>query len=270
MASISQEILLPYLDAYIRYLHTQERAEGCRPLSNASEDYKRAIAETAANLLNADHWNEADIGSGIIGESVIKAVQKNVNLVSSFQNIGFANLTREKTLEAETLLYKLYHNHEDEACFEPLCSLYGRKYDLIAYLFFIRDPNRYLPVKPSFFDQIFRKLGVETHLSGNCSWENYKEFLETVTELRDLMMQHYSSSDIDLLDAHSFLWTAGQDVLEMGTEKKVEPGALIFHKDYGEGIITSVTDENIYVAFGEKARIFSNPEAFEKGYLELV
>lgn len=96
------------------------------------------------------------------------------------------------------------------------------------------------------------------------------------------MREYYHQQDIDLLDAHSFLWTLNQDVLgtsksqtmsvEAATakEKSVDVGAIVIHKDYGKGTIINITDKNIYVDFDGKKRIFPSLEAFEKEYLKLV
>lgn len=43
---------------------------------------------------------------------------------------------------------KEYHLEQEEA-FEKACEILGRKYDLIAFLFFVKDKSKYLPV--SFF-----------------------------------------------------------------------------------------------------------------------
>jgi len=45
--------------------------------------------------------------------------------------------------------------------------------------------------------------------------------------------------------------------------------ATVLHKLYGKGEVVKITENNIYVLFGEKQRIFPHPDAFEKGYLLL-
>ena len=41
----------------------------------------------------------------------------------------------------------------------------------------------------------------------------------------------------------------------------------VYHNLYGKGEVIKVTDENVYVLFGKKQRIFPYPDAFEKGFL---
>lgn len=52
-------------------------------------------------------------------------------------------------------------------------------------------------------------------------------------------------------------------------EKKGVVGAIVFHKDYGKGVISKLTEEKVYVDFACGTRIFSYPHAFEKKYLVL-
>ena len=47
----------------------------------------------------------------------------------------------------------------------------------------------------------------------------------------------------------------------------VEIHTNVRHNRYGKGEVIRVTDDKIYVLFGKNQRIFSYPEAFEKGYL---
>ena len=96
------------------------------------------------------------------------------------------------------------------------------------------------------------------------------------------MREYYQQEDVDLLDAHSFLWTLNQNVLNISKnetittesaiakEQRVEVGAVVIHKEYGEGTIIKITDKNIYVDFDGKKRIFACLEAFKKEYLKLV
>lgn len=150
---------------------------------------------------------------------------------------------------------------------------------MISYLYFILDPNTYLPIRSSTFDGIFKTLEIDMKTEGRCSWGNYQEFINTVAAVRDLMREHFQTSDIDLLDAHSFLWTINEGVLIPGKnngggkegngEKKVEVGAMVTHKNYGEGKITEITGNNIYVQFSIGQRIFPYADAIKRRYIIL-
>lgn len=282
MASIKREMIIPYMDSYKIYLEKQERGVDSRPLSNMEEDYKRGIALKAHETLNPESWEVSEIGSGAIGNRAMKAVQRHINLIAKFQVTTFSNKVKENGAAAEQLLFDFYHEHKEQECFDPICGMFGKKYDLISYLYFVLDPNRYLPIRPSIFDGLFKKLGISLQTSGRCSWDNYQEFLGTVSEVRDLMKEYFQQEDVDMLDAHSFLWTLSQKNLDTSKnemmneevapvkEKTVEVGAIVTHKDYNEGVIVKITDKNIYIDFDGKQRIFPSSDAFEKEYLKLV
>ena len=46
----------------------------------------------------------------------------------------------------ERVLFDLFHKRKDQECFERICRLFGRKYDLVAYLYYVADPDKYLPL----------------------------------------------------------------------------------------------------------------------------
>lgn len=269
MTEIKRDILIPYMRAYKLYLESQEQDHRTKLLSNAQEDYKRDIAKKAAQVLNPDSWLEADIGKGTIGELCIKAIQRNRNLIGRFQVSSFSEMVRENYALSEQILYDLYHEHKEQECFEKLCGLFGRKYDLLAYLYFVLDPGRYLPLRSSIFDEVFKKLEIDLQTSGRCSWDNYSEYITTVAAVRDVMKESYGIHDIDLIDAHSFLWTIQQSDFKMIEEPTFEIGSIVYHKDYGKGKVSKFSKNKVYVDFDGKLRIFPFPEAVEKEYLRL-
>lgn len=265
MSMVNHEKLISLMDNYKAFLEGQERSNSSRPFCNVEEDYKRDIANKAAEALKVADWNKEQIGDGTIGAYAIKAVQKNVNLIGKFQVSAFASTVKENPLDSEKVLYDFYHDHKEQECFEELCRVFGKKYDLLSYLYFVKDPKRYLPLRSSIFDKIFIKLGIDLKTAGRCSWENYQEFIDVVNEVREAMVDYYDEPDIDLLDAHSFLWatqteTARDDDKIVKTSGIAE-GTLVFHKEYGEGVISKFTEDKVYVLFSSKQRIFPYPEA---------
>lgn len=43
--------------------------------------------------------------------------------------------------------------------------------------------------------------------------------------------------------------------------------SVVYHQNYGKGVVSKIKDEKIYVEFNGKPYIFNYPDAFEKGYL---
>ena len=193
-------------------------------LAAAWEDYKPRLRDYALTLLASDTWSEASIGSGIILRHVIDAIEiqdsrRNVinNLVFWQNRYGHANRNHHVFIEAETkpklrkeverLLYSLYVDDGDEGqIFEDLNVITGGKYPLLAYLFFLKDMDRFMPIQPTGFDRLFRELGIDLRTLRQCSWENYQALLELLQQMRPLIVREANLKSVRLIDAHSFCW----------------------------------------------------------------
>lgn len=117
-------------------------------------------------------------------------------------------LCRGKLLQQlERLLFGLYVGNADEgATFLGLRELTGPKYPLLAYLFFLKDLDRFMPIQPTTFDRAFRSLGIALVTLRNCSWDNYQEFNAALGEVRDSLASVEGLTKTRLIDAHSFCW----------------------------------------------------------------
>ena len=82
----------------------------------------------------------------------------------------------------------------------------GSKYPLLAYLFFLKDIDRFMPIHPTGFDLAFRALGIEFSTLRQCSWVNYTRFNATLDGLRPLIADAAGLDAVPLVDAHSFCW----------------------------------------------------------------
>ncbi len=177
------------------------------------EDYKSRIAEDARNELSFRKWKESWIGTGKIAACASKAISKANNLVNKNQQIDFKNrLNPEHSKfqkDAERVLYNIYRNtscNEPDA-FNDAVATFGAKYDTIAFLFFIKDDSRFLPISPGHFDAGFAKLHINYTTSFNCNWENYQGFIRIIAEIRVVMEDMLPMLGLPrLIDAHSFVW----------------------------------------------------------------
>lgn len=203
------------------------------------ESYKPRLREHALSILNADAWRESEIGRGSILQRVISAIEiqdsqiKLTNNLVFWQNrFGHANREHNALLdgqanvglrqELERLLFGLYRGEADEGTtFDALSRLTGGKYPLLAYLYFLKDMDRFMPIQPTTFDRAFRNLGIELVTLRNCSWENYERYNEALTEVRKALGTIDGLSRVRLVDAHSFCW-----MLEKMDEKPDEPGKM--------------------------------------------
>lgn len=180
------------------------------------EGYKDEIYYAGRDTLAFHSWKRSALGSGKIAQAVIKAIQipKN-NLVRwearygkearPHQPLYEAEKQQDNLLRIERYLFALYRGKQDERSFDDLVNIFGRDYPLIAYLFFLKDCSRYLPIAPTYFDRAFKLLGVEFKTSHKCSRENYQTYISLIRELKTMLAESLDP-EATLLDAHSFAW----------------------------------------------------------------
>lgn len=231
MPILSYTLLHQYFSLFQKY--TEER-DG-HPLRSFSygflaqkEGYKGRLYDEARILLNFHLWQENQIGSGSILESVISAIEhKDNNIVKHQARYGEESREHYSLLEAkenpakrrewEQSLFQLYRNDDptsDREVFERMLDLAGKRYALISYLLFLKNKRRYVPNSPTNFDRAFEALGATNfRTSHQCSWENYQAFLSLITQAK-LFLDEEMQESVDLLDAHSFLWIVSRDLIK--------------------------------------------------------
>jgi hypothetical protein len=188
------------------------------------ESYKPRLREHALGLLGAGEWSEGEIGSGAILNRTITAIEISEsgltdgnNLVPWSNRWGHANRDHRVLLEAgsnpklrrdlEYLLFGLFRGNADEGTtFDRLSELTGGKYPLMAYLYFLNDMDRFMPIQPTGFDSAFRALGIEFSTLRQCSWKNYADYNQTLAALRPPLEASTGLKNVRLIDAHSFCW----------------------------------------------------------------
>lgn len=113
---------------------------------------------------------------------------------------------------AADVFRSLVCDENDSATFFRVSKYFGNKFDLVAYLFFLKNHRSYLPLRSSIFDDIFSDYAIETpKLRGNVDWETYISFIDTVKKVQGELKDRYPDIDISLLDAHSFIWILGEE-----------------------------------------------------------
>ncbi len=188
------------------------------------ESYKPRLRDHALGLLRAGEWLEGDIGSGTILSRMIEAIEIQDNRLNLTNNLvfwqnrfGHANRDHRVLLEAkstpklrreiERQLFDLYCGDIDERMiFDRLSDLTAGKYPLLAYVFFLKDMNRFMPIQPTGFDRSFRALGIDFTTLRQCSWENYSTYCQTLAALQPLIAASTGLKKVRLVDAHSFCW----------------------------------------------------------------
>jgi len=242
------------------------------------EGYKKEIPLAAKKILESETWKKNWIGTGKILNCVVDAVEYGTQ--SGHNNLVHWNKRRvffewffdkpEYLQRVELLFFNLYigDNDNEGEIFDELCdqNALGAIYDLISYLYFIKNPDRYVPNKPNNFQDAFRLLGEHYYfrMSLHCSWENYQTFLGRLEEIRQNLVKYYSArydfnEEISLIDAHSFCWIISHNLEKI---KKTEPtddrssDVSLVHTDPPTGF----SEENLKPKGPRKFKAISNKE----------
>ena len=188
------------------------------------ESYKPRLREYALKLLDSASWSAEQVGSGRILKKTIAAIEiddRSANLRNNlvfWQNrFGHANKVHRALLEAESCpkqcklleaaLYELFRGTSNfGATFDHLADLANARYPLLAYLFFLKDMDRFMPILPTTFDSAFRDLGIDLVTQRHCSWDNYVDFNTALGFVRDALRAIGNLKEVRLIDAHSFCW----------------------------------------------------------------
>ena len=187
------------------------------------EGYKEHVRTRARALLKFSQWKDKDIGTGRILDRVIDAIEINEghtlrnNLVAwqprfgpksvSHRVIKDARQDRTKRSQLERALYDLFRTDKsEEQIFDFLGSLGVGHYDLLAYLFFLKDWDRFMPISTTNFDKAFRDLGVGLRTTRQCSWDNYCRYNAALQQVLAALRDVTELEDVRLIDAHSFCW----------------------------------------------------------------
>lgn len=196
------------------------------------ESYKEPLRQRALVRLGVGLWNRTTIGSGHILQKLISAIEipkegvhEANNLVNWPNEYGHRNRSHYVFLDAQTdpdlcrqiedWAFEFYRGGLDYAnAFEIIRGIAGSRYDLLAYLFFLRDSERFMPIGSQTFDRAFQVLGISVRTSWRCSWENYQEYIAALQDIRRALTDYAGLSDIRLVDAHSFCWLLVRPELE--------------------------------------------------------
>ncbi len=187
------------------------------------EGYKSTLRDRALAILDAASWNDGDVGSGLILDRAIAAIeisgneQTRNNLVSWEGRFGPASAGHAPLLAArrtaahraplERWFMDAFRTDADPGdLFERFRALAGDGYPLAAYMFFLIDGERFAPIAPRTFDLSFRKLGIDLTTSGKCSWANYAAYNDALDEVLARLVKKPGLADARHIDAHSFCW----------------------------------------------------------------
>lgn len=234
MFQIDNDLLNQKLREFIAFVNTKSGMIFSDFVSNPyiyqNENYKTELRLFAFNELSFLSWNKNSFGTGKILNAVIKSIEQKQNNLVIWQNRYGPNTkdhhrlivlrdNKDKLYIFERNTFDFFHNKIDDASyFDYLIQEAGKKYALLAYIFFIKNPQKYLPISTSNFDKLFKDLNIDFSTTHKCSWENYHEYL-TIIKTIQVFLQENLSCEISFLDTHSFCWILTS---QMRSEMNVE------------------------------------------------
>ena len=199
------------VELFFEFVSKQPEQRGLKPaFSNGylskNEKYKLTVFYKANDILNIGKWSNKSIRSGYVAEQAVRAMQLTENnLVHPQQKTKFVDKLRANKAEGGQLLFDFYTTPAvDEAMLESLVRFFGRKYDTLAYLFFLKNWKDYLPCKPRLLKGGFNRLGINTECLDSFTYKHYTMYNEALKELMMVLREYDDSATI--LDAHSFVW----------------------------------------------------------------
>jgi hypothetical protein len=188
------------------------------------EGYKEPLRERAIARLNLPSNSLAEVGQGEILERLIDSIEMSAaqgvaanNLVRWENRYGHAARSHRALLEArddpaavrriEAWAVEFFGGViPDAEAFDRFREIVGSKYDLLAYMFFLKDWDRYMPIAPETADRAFAALGVDLITRRKCSWNNYQQYNDTLQDVRAELTVASGLPNVRLIDAHSFCW----------------------------------------------------------------
>jgi len=204
-----------------------------QPYLDKYESYKRIVNAVGKRNLNVLKWSNDLIGTG----EILKFVESAINV--SGNNLLVHDDRNGKDGRDDKSLYKQYNNQtlydyekvlcdfynsnvSDEVSFNRIVKIAGKRYSFIAYLFFLKSREKYLPIAPETFDLVFKSIGIDLKTSRKCSWDNYTKYLDVIHDVRNFLQvqNEFLSFEVNLLDTHTFLWVLGSHMKNWYSKKE--------------------------------------------------
>lgn len=265
---INKSYLQQYADAFVLFeiathgVDPRETVEGTSLRIKEDEGYKYLLYdECRAQLRKGEPYVDKILSflPPTYGKNNLVYRMKRGELTQSLDDAGFEML--------ELALEYLYESDDDEVAFSQVAAVAGGQFDLLGFLFFLKNRNEYLPIRPQVFDSIFNLLGFNSDLAGHCTWEKYQQFNEWIKEVRAFLVLHVNA-EMTLLDAHSFLWTIGTE--DKGKRIKGflnKTCEIVEHKQFGKGVIVQDEGDLIVAQFAGIERKFFKKDVDRSGLL---
>jgi 5-methylcytosine-specific restriction endonuclease McrA len=161
----------------------------------------------------------------VIAQEAVSCTGSDNNLINRYNKKNFNDKFNGQPdyQVLDRAFYDLYRGNNDRKAFDELTAIFGGRYDIIAFLLFIKNPYCYLPIRSKCFDKGFSKLEIDYKTAYKCSWDNYIGYVEIIREIQEVLNDLLPlRPQASLIDAHSFVWIVSNNYYEWEPEEKIE------------------------------------------------
>lgn len=170
-----------------------------------TEGYKERDAK-----VNGERLREADHSDPIsLNHAVSFCIVNSSNLLKPANRDWAVNQIAQKPLQAWKAIIGVFSCTEgtEKEAFENAAVFFGAKYDIVSYLFYLKDRERFFSIRSDTYGQRLACLGFPGSCTAKCTWENYSTFLSCLNEIKQRLIDALPASEnITLTDAESFMW----------------------------------------------------------------
>jgi hypothetical protein len=215
-------------EAFLRKMRDQAKGVpfedfGHRFFVESETLHKQQVRQNAAAVLEPHLWEDLQAVPGAIVRRLLSAAKKEVCW-------KLLDLQHGEQHSSAAALYRLLPEHYDE--FERQCrkladsaavsdaavgtcvdemadylraNRLGCKWEFMAYLLFVLRPERYFPIRSSYFESLLRFYGIEATIQGRVEWSRYQLILD-VAELLKEKLWELGYGTANAIQIQSYMW----------------------------------------------------------------
>ena len=260
---MSNAINLTNLQSLTRaYVFYEVATHGCDPRDSLEGTVLRKQEGYKYGVYDAYH--ERMMTTDCYVDTLLEAMPGE-NLVSYHQKRVIERQIEENGPEQlENALAAFYQGQDDSLAFGKIVDAIGGFFDILGFICFLKDSDKYLPIRSRLFDDCFRILGLESNLEGNCTWEKYAENNSWIGTICNYLKRRINPS-ITMIDAHSFIWMLPdiEEYIDLNLQ-------IVENKRNGKGVLVNTREDGCFVVrFGKEEKVFVD-NAFSTGILTVV
>ena len=151
------------------------------------EGYKNVAARKLKQYLHLTSWDDKAIEDGIVAEEILALIYDDDldNLIDWRDKDNFKTLIGDesKRILLGDCFREIFCDNSDMESFQHAQDCLGNKFPIISFMYFIKNPEKYLPVRPNSFSDRFKSVGINGW-KRSCGWDNYKNFYRQLRKFK--------------------------------------------------------------------------------------